>query len=84
MFAISIGGEAGVDVESGNAAGDDEQNARSGDSTHNLCDHIGQQFGSREALADDELKRELEALATEMMVDIDLEANASGTAPIAG
>lgn len=37
-----------------------------------------------EALADDELKRELEALATEMMVDIDLEAHASGAAPIGG
>ena len=37
-----------------------------------------------ETLADDELKRELEALATEMMVDIDLEAHASGAAPIVG
>ena len=37
-----------------------------------------------EALADEELKRELEALATEMMVDIDLEAHASGAPPIGG
>jgi len=37
-----------------------------------------------EALTDDELKRELEALATEMMVDIDLEAQASGAATIGG
>jgi len=30
-----------------------------------------------EALSNDDLKRELEALATEMMVDIELDANAS-------
>ena len=36
------------------------------------------------ALADDELKRELEALATEMMVDFELEEHASGAAPIGG
>lgn len=37
-----------------------------------------------EALCNEDLKRELEALATEMMVDIELDANASGGAPIGG
>jgi glycine cleavage system regulatory protein len=37
-----------------------------------------------EALSNDDLKRELEALATEMMVDIELDANASRAAPIGG
>jgi methionyl-tRNA formyltransferase len=37
-----------------------------------------------DALSNDDLKRELEALATEMMVDIELDANASRAAPIGG
>ncbi len=37
-----------------------------------------------EALGNDDLKRELEALATEMMVDIELDAYATGTAPVGG
>jgi methionyl-tRNA formyltransferase len=37
-----------------------------------------------QGLTDDELKRELEALATEMMVDIDLGQHASGAAPGGG
>jgi methionyl-tRNA formyltransferase len=36
------------------------------------------------ALRDDDLKRELEALATEMMVDIELDTQASGAAPVGG
>jgi glycine cleavage system regulatory protein len=37
-----------------------------------------------EALGNDDLKSELEALATEMMVDIELDAHASDAAPIGG
>ena len=37
-----------------------------------------------EALRDDELKLELEALATEMMVDIELDAQSKGAAPMVG
>ena len=37
-----------------------------------------------EALPDAELKRELEALATEMMVDFELEGQAGGATPIGG
>jgi methionyl-tRNA formyltransferase len=37
-----------------------------------------------EALCNDDLQRELEALATEMMVDIELDAHESGAAPIGG
>ena len=37
-----------------------------------------------DSLRNDELKRELEALATEMMVDIELDTQASGAAPMGG
>jgi len=37
-----------------------------------------------EALSNDDLRRELEALATEMMVDIELDSHASGAEPIGG
>jgi glycine cleavage system regulatory protein len=37
-----------------------------------------------DALRDDDLKRELEALATEMMVDIELDTQARGSAPVDG
>jgi glycine cleavage system regulatory protein len=37
-----------------------------------------------DALTDAELKRELEALATEMMVDIEFEGRAGGAAPAGG
>lgn len=37
-----------------------------------------------ETMCNDDLQRELEALATEMMVDIELDAHESGAAPIGG
>ena len=37
-----------------------------------------------EALGNDDLRHELEALATEMMVDIELDSHASGAEPIGG
>ena len=56
MQVVSIRGEAGVDIEAIFAARDDKENARGRNRARDLRDHVGNQIGSREALAYDQAK----------------------------